>query len=79
MYSDLPVRGKKIKARKKHQNVRALTEPVSIAGVGTYTSERIYGSGDTLTTNTIPGLAILVADIFAPPAAMREAEFLTNE
>lgn len=61
------------------ETVRTLTEPVSIAGVGTYTSERIYGSGDTLTTNTIPGLAILVAGIFAPPAAMREAEFLANE
>ena len=60
------------------ETVRALTEPVSIAGVETYTSERIYGSGDTLTTDTIPGLAILVADIFAPPAAMRAADLPTN-
>ena len=62
----------------ERETVRALTEPVTIDGVGTYTSERIYGSSDTLTTDIIPGLAIPVADIFAPPRAMRAAGFSIN-
>ena len=49
------------------ETVLALTEPVVNNGVGEYTVEALYQSGDTLTTDRIPGLAIAVADIFAAP------------
>ena len=49
------------------ETVLALTDPVVNDGVGEYTTERLYQSGDTLTTSRIPGLAIAVADIFADP------------
>ena len=55
----------------ERETVRALTEPVNIADVGTYTAERIYVPGDILTTDIIPELAIPVTDIFAPPRTMR--------
>ena len=45
----------------------ALTDPVTNNGVGEYTIEALYQSGDTLTTDRIPGLAIAVAAIFAEP------------
>ena len=47
------------------ETVLALSEPVTEGGVGTYTVEALHRSGDTLTTASIPGLAITVADIFA--------------
>ena len=59
------------------ETVRALAEPVTITGVGTNRSERIYRSNDTLTTDVIPGLSIPVADIFALPEAMRGITFST--
>ena len=49
------------------ETVLALTEPATSAGVGDYTAEVLYQSGETLTTNRIPGLSIVVADIFAAP------------
>ena len=49
------------------ETVQALTEPVVNNDVGEYTVEALYQSGDTLTTDRIPGLAIAVADIFAAP------------
>ena len=49
------------------ETVLALTEPATSAGVGDYTTEVLYQSGETLTTGRIPGLAIVVADIFAAP------------
>ena len=49
------------------ETVLALTDPVVADGVGEYATETLYQSGDTLTTDRIPGLAIAVADIFADP------------
>ena len=49
------------------ETVLALAEPVVDAGEGTYGSERLYRSGDTLAIAAMPGLAIAVADIFAEP------------
>ena len=49
------------------ETVLALTDPVTNNGVGEYTVEALYQSGDTLTTDRIPGLAIAVAAIFAEP------------
>ncbi len=49
------------------ETLLALTEPIVNNGVGEYTAETRYQSGDTLTTDRIPGLAIAVADIFAEP------------
>ncbi len=49
------------------ETVLALTDPAVNGGVGEYATETLYQSGDTLTTDRIPGLAIAVADIFAEP------------
>ena len=49
------------------ETLLALTTPVTSDDVGEYTTEALYQSGDTLTTERIPGLAIDVADIFAEP------------
>ena len=47
------------------ETVRALSEPAIRDGVGAYTTETLYRSGDEFTTAAIPGLAIGVATIFA--------------
>ena len=49
------------------ETVLALAEPAVGTGEGTYGSERLYRSGDTLTIAAIPGLVVAVADIFAEP------------
>ena len=49
------------------ETVLALAEPAVGTGEGTYGSERLYRSGDTLAIAAMPGLAIAVADIFAEP------------
>lgn len=49
------------------ETLLALTEPIAVAGVGEYMAETLYRPGATLTTAAIPGLAIVVADIFADP------------
>lgn len=47
------------------ETVMALSDPITEGSVGRYTAEALYRSGDTLTTASIPGLAIAVANIFA--------------
>ena len=49
------------------ETLLALTEPIAVAGVGEYMAETLYRPGATLTTAAIPGLAIVVSDIFADP------------
>ena len=49
------------------ETLLALTAPVASDGIGEYARETLYQSGDTLTTERIPGLAIDVAAIFAEP------------
>ena len=49
------------------ETVVALSEPITEGEAGTYTAETLYRSGDTLTTVSIPGLAIAVGDIFSEP------------
>ena len=47
------------------ETVRALSEPITVGGVGRYTVEVLYRSGDTLNITSVPGLAIAIANIFA--------------
>ena len=47
------------------ETVQALSEPAIRDGVGAYTTETPYRSGDAFTTAAVPGLTIAVADIFA--------------
>ncbi len=47
------------------ETVIALSDPITEGGVGRYMVEVLYRSGDTLSTASIPGLAIAVANIFA--------------
>ena len=47
------------------ETVMALSDPITEGGVGRYTTGVLYPSGDTLSTASIPGLAIAVANIFA--------------
>ena len=47
------------------ETVRALSEPAIRDGVGAYTTETPYRSGDAFTIVAVPGLTIAVADIFA--------------
>ena len=47
------------------ETVMALSEPITEDGIGAYTAEVLYRSGDILTTASVPGLEITVADIFA--------------
>lgn len=47
------------------ETVMALSDPITEGGIGRYTVEILYRSGDTLTTASIPGLTITVANIFA--------------
>ena len=49
------------------ETVWALTEPITDISGGVYTVETLYYPGDVLTTTTIPGLQIPVAEIFANP------------
>ncbi len=49
------------------ETVRALSEPAIRDGVGAYTTETLYGSGDAFTIVAVPGLTIAVADILANP------------
>ena len=49
------------------ETVMALSEPITVGNVGTYTSEVLYRPGDTLTTASLPRLEIAVATIFAEP------------
>jgi Uma2 family endonuclease len=49
------------------ERVMALSDPITEGGIGRYTVETLYRSGDILTIAAMPGLGIAVADIFAAP------------
>ena len=49
------------------ETVLKLTEPTVRQGAGEYAVESRYGSGDALSCDSIPGLDIAAADIFAEP------------
>ena len=49
------------------KTILALAEPAIRDGVGAYTTETLYRSGDAFTTAAVPGLTIAVADILTNP------------
>ena len=47
------------------ETVQVLTNPVTRNGAGHYASEKIYGPGDILTTDAIPGVSFDITELFS--------------